>query len=187
MNVRFAGHRLPAPQVPQGIEGQSFVPALRNPQLGTKNQIFHVYPRGERIGRAVRTMRHRLVEWKVPGTASASADLELYDYETDPLETKNLALAQPSVASRLRALLTELPEAKPQIIDAKAVAKQKLDRAALFEQKDVNHDQQLARAEFLANQPDPAEAPKRFERFDANKDGVLSRDEFIHSGAKPKP
>ena len=51
----------------------------------------------------------------------------------------------------------------------------------------MNHDNQLTRAEFLANQPDPAEAPKRFDRFDVNKDGVLSRDEFIYTDAPSKP
>lgn len=178
---------LPAPQVPQGIDGKSFVPALRDPNLGTKNYLFHVYPRGERIGRAVRTTRYRLVEWKVPGSPADSADLELYDYETDPLETKNLAAAQPELVSRMRAMLAKLPEARPQIKNVRAAASQKLDRTALFEKKDTNRDNKLTRAEFLASQPDPAEAPKRFERFDANKDGILSRDEFIYMGAVPKP
>jgi iduronate 2-sulfatase len=178
---------LPAPQVPQGLEGRSFVSALRDPNLGTKNHLFHVYPRGERLGRAVRTEQFRLVEWKVPGAAANTAEIELYDYAADPQETKNLALAQPEVVSRMRALLARLPEAKPQIREVKATAKQKLDRTALFEKKDVNHDNKLTREEFLASQPDPAEAPKRFERFDSNKDGVLSRDEFIHMGVLPKP
>lgn len=179
---------LPAPQVPQGLEGKSFVPALRDPAQSTKNYLFHVYPRGERIGRAVRTSRYRLVEWKVPGAAAESADLELYDYETDPLETKNLAAEQPEMVSRLRAMLANLPEARPQIANPKPLtAKQVKDRTALFEKKDADHDNQLTRAEFLASQPDPAEAPKRFERFDTNKDGVLSRDEFIYMGAPPKP
>ena len=35
------------------------------------------------------------------------------------------------------------------------------------------------------NQPDPAEAPKRFGRFDANQDGALTREEFIHMGTPP--
>ena len=176
---------LPAPQVPQGLEGKSFVPVLRDPNLGTKNYINHVFPRGERIGRAVRTARYRLVEWKVPGRAADTANLELYDYEKDPLETRNLAAEQPEVISRMRAMLAKLPEAKPQISVAKPLtAKQIQDRTALFEKKDANHDGQLTRDEFLANQPDPAEAPKRFERFDANKDGVLSRDEFIHMGPR---
>jgi iduronate 2-sulfatase len=178
---------LPAPSVPQGIEGKSFVPVLRDPNFSTKNYAFHVFPRGERIGRAVRTARYRLVEWKLPGAAANSADLELYDYEIDPLETKNLAAEQPEVVSRLRAMLAQLPEAKPQIKDSKTTAKQKQDRIALFEKKDTNHDNKLTREEFLANQPDPAEAPKRFERFDSNKDGILSRDEFINMGLAPKP
>ena len=38
----------------------------------------------------------------------------------------------------------------------------------------------------LADQPDPGEAPKRFDRFDANKDGGLSREEFIDSGTIPR-
>jgi iduronate 2-sulfatase len=177
---------LPAPKVPQGTEGKSFVPVLRDPNLAGKDHVFHVYPRGERIGRAVRTARHRLVEWKIPGHAADTTDLELYDYDTDPLETKNLAAAQPEVVSRLRALLAELPEAKPQLKAAKAMAKQKQDRTALFEKKDTNHDGKLTREEFLAHQPDPAEAPTRFERFDADKDGVLSRDEFIFMGASPQ-
>ena len=178
---------LPAPQVPQGIEGKSFVTALRDPNVGTKNYLFHVYPRGERIGRAVRTTRYRLVEWRVPGHAADTADIELYDYENDPLETKNLAGEQPEVVSRMRAMLAKLPEAKPQIDSIKALsARQIQDRTALFERKDKNRDQQLTREEFLAGQRDPAEAPKRFERFDANRDGVLSRAEFIHMGAPSK-
>ncbi|HWN95148.1 MAG TPA: sulfatase-like hydrolase/transferase [Methylomirabilota bacterium] len=178
---------LPAPQVPQGIEGLSFVPVLRDSKLAMKNYIYHVYPRGERIGRAVRTTRHRLVEWKVPGRAAESADVELYDYESDPLEKKNLAAEQPEVVARMRALLAKLPEAKPQIASVKPLtAKQIQDRTALFENKDQNSDNALTREEFLAGQLDPAEAPKRFERFDANKNGALSRDEFIHMGAPSK-
>ena len=127
---------LPPPQVPQGNDGQSFVPALRDPNLGTKDFIAHVYPRGERIGRAIRTTRYRLVEWKVPGTDAA--DFELYDYETDPLETRNMAEAQPEVASRMRAMLAELPEAKPQF----KAARPRRGRAALRETKNPLPEQQ---------------------------------------------
>jgi iduronate 2-sulfatase len=178
---------LPLERIPQGREGRSFVPTLRDPSLPTKEHVFHVYPRGERIGRAVRTARYRLVEWKVPGAAADTAELELYDYETDPLETKNLGAELPEVVSRLRGVLAKLPEAKPQIKSDRLTTRQKVDRTALFEKKDTNHDNQLTREEFLANQPDPAEAPGRFIRFDANKDGILSRDEFIHLGVAPKP
>jgi iduronate 2-sulfatase len=177
---------LPAPQVPQGMEGRSFVPVLREPKLGARDYVLHTYPRGERMGRAIRTTRHRLVEWKIPGRPADTADLELYDYEKDPLETKNLSAEQPAVVSQLRAVLAVLPEAKPQIARTRPQAARQLqDRTALFERKDTNRDNRLTREEFLANQPDPADASKRFERFDANKDGILSRDEFIHMGQLP--
>jgi iduronate 2-sulfatase len=41
--------------------------------------------------------------------------LELYDYETDPDEHKNLASERPEVASELRKILADQPEAKPQL------------------------------------------------------------------------
>ena len=72
-------------------------------------------PEGAIVGRAVRTERYRLVEWKKPGAANETAEFELYDYETDPQETKNLAGDQAAIVAKLRALLAEEPEAKPQI------------------------------------------------------------------------
>jgi iduronate 2-sulfatase len=178
---------LPAPQVPQGIEGKSLVPVLKRPSRDSKEAAFHVYPRsrpgdGQILGRAVRTERYRLVEWKKPGAPSNTAEFELYDYKKDPLETVNLASKEPKLVKKLHALITALPEAKSQISSARPP----VDRAALFQRKDTNRDGQLTREEFLAGQPDPAQAPNRFIRFDANKDGILNREEFIHSG-NPRP
>jgi iduronate 2-sulfatase len=116
---------LPAPEVPQGIEGRSFVSALRDPTQGTKNYVFHVYPRGQRIGRAVRTTRYRLVEWKVPGAAADTAELELYDFQSDPMETRNVASDNAEVVRRMRDMLAKLPETKPQITRAQASANPK--------------------------------------------------------------
>ena len=93
-------------------------------------------PQGRMMGRAVRTARHRLVEWKTPGAAADTAVLELYDYEADPAETKNLAAERPDVVARLRAILARQPEAKPQVAaGAKAgprpaAARQRQDRAS---------------------------------------------------------
>jgi iduronate 2-sulfatase len=180
--------------VPTGLDGASFVAALKAPESArTKEAVFHAYPRsprgmGELIGRAVRTERHRLVEWKKAGAPAETAILELYDYVADPEETKNLAGEQPAVVAQLRALLARQPEAKPQFREASAPSpaggdtRPKQDRAALFARKDKNHDGQLTREEFLDGQPDPLEAPKRFLRFDADHDGILSREEFISAG-----
>lgn len=181
--------------VPTGLDGASLVGALKQPATAkTKEAVFHVYPRspkgmGELIGRAVRTERHRLVEWKKAGAPADTAILELYDYQEDPEETRNLAADQPEVVARLRALLARRPEAKPQWRPAqgKAGAQPKQDRAAMFTRRDTNGDGKLSREEFLANQPDPDQAPKRFEAFDTNQDGFLSREEFIAMGKPAKP
>jgi iduronate 2-sulfatase len=183
---------LPTPMNPQPLEGKSLVPVLKKPSRENKEAVFHVYPRSRKgdgpiLGRAVRTERYRLVEWKKPGASPDTAEFELYDYKKDPAETKNLASAEPKLVKKLQGLIATQPEAKPQIAKPADVAKQKQDREALFTRKDANKDGKLTREEFLAQQPDPAEAPKRFERFDANKDGILSRDEFIHMGAVLKP
>ena len=102
---------------PAGLEGASFVSALAHPEHAqTKAAVFHVFPRSPRnlgwiLGRAVRTERYRLVEWKKPGDAAETAILELYDYVTDPDETRNIAKDQPEVVARLRATLATQPEA----------------------------------------------------------------------------
>ena len=43
----------------------------------------------------------------------------------------------------------------------------------MFAKRDKDGDGQLTREEFLAGQPDPDEAPKRFPLFDTDKDGFL--------------
>jgi iduronate 2-sulfatase len=106
---------LPNPKVPQPIDGLSLVPVLRDPSNSIKDHIVHVYPRPPRLGRALRTERHRLVEWRAHGASADSADLELYDYETDPGETRNLAGDQPEIVRQLRALLAKHPEPKPPV------------------------------------------------------------------------
>jgi len=174
---------LPAPAK---LDGRSFASVLKNPGTSTRDHAIHVYPRGEGlVGRAIRTQRHRLVEWKKPGEAPESAILELYDYETDPAETKNLAAEQPQVVSELRKLLATHPEAKPQLSHkAETKKSSKQDRGAAFDKRDANKDGQLTLEEFLVKQPDPDEAPKRFPIFDKDGNGTLNREEYIKGGNK---
>ena len=102
--------QLPAPVGPPAIDGRSLVPVLKDPQARIRDHAFHCYPK-EKMGRAIRTERYRLVEWKKPGAAPDTAELELYDYEADALETKNLALEKPEIVQHLRSILATYPEA----------------------------------------------------------------------------
>ena len=183
------------PAAPE-LDGKSFAPLLEDASAPHRDHAIHVYPRNKLLGRAIRTDRYRLVEWKEVGADPATAEWELYDYETDPGESKNLAAEKPEVVKELQAILATHPEAKAQIkSDPPASAgdpatkpkSASQDRSAMFRKRDKNGDGKLSREEFLLNQPDPDEAPKRFPVFDANGDGFLSEEEFVKGGKVAKP
>lgn len=105
--------------VPEKLDGRSLVKILRDPEASNKNHAFHVYPRNEKLGRAIRTATHRFVEWKVPGAAKESAVLELYDMKNDPLEKRNIAAEEPATIAEMQKILAQYPEAKPQVKSGK--------------------------------------------------------------------
>ena len=87
--------------VPQSsqTEGKSLVPLLDNNPSTTiaMDYAYHQYARGKRMGYSVRTDRFRYTEWHDNDYRSFKTyndsnivGRELYDYEKDPLETKNL-------------------------------------------------------------------------------------------------
>lgn len=102
---------LPPPTGPQVIDGLSLAPVVRDPANTIRDHAYHCHPRGERMGRAIRTEHYRLVEWKTLGAAASSAEFELYDYQTEPGESKNLARSQPALVSELRRILPRHLEA----------------------------------------------------------------------------
>ncbi|MEC9054319.1 MAG: sulfatase/phosphatase domain-containing protein, partial [Verrucomicrobiota bacterium] len=108
--VELAG--LPAPKVPQPLNGRSLVPVLKDPTQRIRDHAFHCYPRrGGVIGRAIRTERYRMVEWKKPGAPVKTAQYELYDYGETAVEQKNLAQERGEVLARLKQILARYPEA----------------------------------------------------------------------------
>ena len=100
---------LPLPTGPQPIDGVSLVPVLRESTARVRDHACHAFPNAK-LGRAIRTERFRLIEWRNVGTPAESAELELYDYETDPQETHNLAARHPQIVIELRAKLAKYPE-----------------------------------------------------------------------------
>ena len=101
-----------APSGPQPIDGVSLVPVLKNPNARVRDHAFHAYPRGKKLGRAIRTQRYRLVEWKNHSDPNAGVDYELYDYKADPWETQNQYADRPKIAKRLKTILSKHPTPK---------------------------------------------------------------------------
>ncbi len=75
---------------PDHLQGTSFAALLDDPALEPAGAAFSQYPRGDSMGRAIRTARHRLVEWRHKETGRLTGR-ELYDHEHDPNETTNLS------------------------------------------------------------------------------------------------
>lgn len=115
---------LPQPSGPVPLDGINLVPVLKNPAARVRDHAYHCFPRGDSLGRAIRTDRYRLVEWKKIGAPADTAQIELYDYADDPVESRNIAAEQPAIVTELRAILATHPEArkavaaKPPVIPA---------------------------------------------------------------------
>lgn len=103
---------LPKPMGPQPIDGVDLTSVLKNPNASVRDHAYHAYNKRSHLGRAIRTDRYRLVEWTPHG--EGEVEYELYDYEADPLETRNWASEKPQVLERLKTLLALEPPAKPQ-------------------------------------------------------------------------
>ncbi|TWU16621.1 Arylsulfatase [Allorhodopirellula heiligendammensis] len=183
---------------PDEGDGVSFSQVLDDPESDARPYVTHVYPRGKRLGRAIRDPRYRMVEWKnfsEPSAASEQAEVEyeLYDYVADPQETQNLAAQRPEILASMQAELAKQAVPKPQVkAPAKAAAKKAgkatekdrkpFDRDAAFKKRDSNHDGYLTLTEFLSPQPNDEAAAKRFPKFDKNEDGKLSAEEYVRNG-----
>ncbi|MFM8573343.1 MAG: sulfatase-like hydrolase/transferase [Pirellula sp.] len=189
----LAGIQTPNSLDGNSLDGKSFAKVLQNPNLGHRDHAISVYPRskegvGQVLGRSIRSERYRLVQWKAWNAPNDSAEYELYDYQTDPLETRNLASEQPAVVAKLLESLSSHPAAKPPVKSSGAdgssstADSKRAEREELFNKKDGNSDGFLSDSEFMAGQKDPQQAKERFRKFDVDRDGKLNRKEFVTSG-----
>ncbi len=138
-------------ELPDHLEGQSFVPLLENPNQEWKKAVFSQFPspalrewaanplttemretyfgplieevegriiaqQGKKwnrdlfenklMGYSMRTERYRFVAWKDRTNPEVEpVDVELYDHQTDPSETKNIADMHPELVAKLTAQL----------------------------------------------------------------------------------
>ena len=69
--------------VPDYLPGESLVDIIYNGKDEKNLYAFSQYPRGDKMGYAIRNDRYRYVEW--------GDSKQLFDYTLDPLETVNRA------------------------------------------------------------------------------------------------
>jgi arylsulfatase A-like enzyme len=91
---------------PEGIEGRSLAPIIRNPKVNWTYPAFAVVQFQGKFGESVRTERWHYVEWD-----EGRAGSMLLDAVTDPRELKNLAAdpARAATVQDLKSLLKQLP------------------------------------------------------------------------------
>jgi iduronate 2-sulfatase len=89
---------------PPGLDGRSLLPNLRNPRAAGRKPAFGFWTNGRRT---VRTDRWRLIIQAAQD--ESPTHVELFDYETDPDETRNHAADQPEIVRELRAWLDRVP------------------------------------------------------------------------------
>ena len=101
--------------IPENIDGKSFLPALKNPDAMVHENLFWHYPHyhqgsGMKPAGAVRSGKYKLVEWFEQSLTSEKNAIELYDLDYDMGETTNLADSLPEKAKELSALLEKWRE-----------------------------------------------------------------------------
>ena len=89
--------------IPPELEGSSFAPLLDDPTRAWKRAAFSQYSRRDVMGHSMRTDRYRYTEWARPGEAPEG--VELYDHDTDPRETRNIAGERGQLVEQLSARL----------------------------------------------------------------------------------
>lgn len=91
--------------VPAGIAGRSLQALLEGKEMSVREGAITVFQNKGAIGYSYRTDRHRYTEWVNKFGKTVATDL--FDYEIDALETKNLA-ADPANAALIQKLAAAL-------------------------------------------------------------------------------
>jgi iduronate 2-sulfatase len=104
-------------EIPSHLQGQSLRPLISGEVNTLKPVAMSQYPRNNLMGYSARSDRYRYTEWHKKGAIMEGVyvgkdikDRELYDYQEDPLETKNLIVdpAYKDVVKEMRGYLKDV-------------------------------------------------------------------------------
>lgn len=97
--------------LPGHLQGQSLATLLDHPEQSLKKAALSQYPKNRKalMGYSLRTDRYRLVSWRDLSHRTRIHENELYDHQSDPGETINLA-GDPQYDSLVQALNTMLDQ-----------------------------------------------------------------------------
>jgi iduronate 2-sulfatase len=91
-------------EAPSGLDGRSLVPHLTDPGATSQKPAHAFWTGGQR---SIRDDRWRLIVH--PGKGGAAPHFELFDYDNDPGETRNLAAEHTDVVRDLLSKLDRVP------------------------------------------------------------------------------
>ena len=87
------------------LAGRSLAPLLRNPSTSIKDTALSYWVKGANEGYSIRDARYRLVRWAPTSNPTNTIQVDLFDYQTDPGGTQNVAAQNPQVVAELLAKL----------------------------------------------------------------------------------
>jgi len=108
------------PEMQQPIDGKSYQSFLFGNGSAPRDHVYHCFPRGGKLGRAIRNEKYRLIEWKSLDKEE-EPQYELYEYGGDLIEKENIWRADHPEFIKLKNVLADYPKPKQMRPESKPI------------------------------------------------------------------